>query len=130
MGHMKPLPWTTRRATAAAWVSVTAVSLAGGVLTVMASGHLVTSDKVSNLGGAPSAVLYATLGALVVRRAGNVIGWFLLGIGAGVATFSSGLLWLCLFAFCLGGRRARNSNGFDGRHLACPGSGSSTIGRA
>ena len=79
----------SRRATAAAWISITAVSLAGAVLTVMASGHLVTSDTVANLGMAPSAVLYATLGAIVVRRAGNVIGWFLLGIGAGLAILPS-----------------------------------------
>ena len=75
----------SRRATAAAWASVTAVSLAGVVLTVMAWGHLATSDTVANLSSAPSAVLYATLGAVVVRRAGNVIGWFLLGIGADLA---------------------------------------------
>jgi hypothetical protein len=74
-----------RRATAAVWVSVTVLSLAGVVLTVMAWGHLKTSDIVNTLGGAPSAVLYATLGALVIRRAGNVIGWFLLGFGAGSA---------------------------------------------
>jgi signal transduction histidine kinase len=79
----------SRRATAAAWASVTAVTLAGAVLTVMASGHLVPSDTVANLAGVPSAVLYATLGALVVRRAGNVIGWFLLGIGAGLAINTS-----------------------------------------
>jgi signal transduction histidine kinase len=75
----------SRRATAAAWVSVTAVSLAGVVLTVMAWGDLVTSDKINELTQAPSAVLYATLGALIVRRAGNVIGWFLLGNGAVLA---------------------------------------------
>jgi signal transduction histidine kinase len=75
----------SRRVTAAAWALVTAVTLAGVVLTVMASGHLKTSDIVSTLGGAPSAVLYATLGAVVVRRAGNVIGWLLLGFGAGSA---------------------------------------------
>jgi hypothetical protein len=75
--------------TAAAWVLVTAVSLAGAVLTVMAWSHLVTSDTVANLTQAPSAVLYATLGALIVRRAGNVIGWFLLGIGAGLAVNAS-----------------------------------------
>jgi signal transduction histidine kinase len=74
-----------RRATAAAWVSVTALSLAVVVLTVMAWGHLKTSDTVNNLTQAPSPVLYATLGALVVRRAGNTIGWFLLGIGAALA---------------------------------------------
>jgi signal transduction histidine kinase len=75
----------SRRATAAAWVCVTAVSLAGVVLTVMAWDNLVPSDRVNNLTGLPGAVLYATLGALVVRRAGNVIGWFLLGNGAGLA---------------------------------------------
>jgi signal transduction histidine kinase len=75
----------SRRATAAAWVSVTAVSLAGVVLTVMAWGDLVTSDQINELTQASSAVLYATLGALIVRRAGNVIGWFLLGNGAVLA---------------------------------------------
>ena len=78
-----------RRATAAAWVSVTAVSLAGVVLTVMEWGHLVPSDTVNSLAQAPSAVLYATLGALVVRRAGNVIGWVLLGNGAALAVNAS-----------------------------------------
>jgi signal transduction histidine kinase len=78
-----------RRATAAVWVSVTALSLAGVVLTVMAWGHLKTSDTAGNLTQAPSPVLYATLGLLVVRRAGNVIGWFLLVIGAGLAVQTS-----------------------------------------
>ena len=73
---------SSRRATAVLWVSVTALSLAGAVLTVLAWGDLKTMDAVSNLSDAPSAVLYATLGALVVRRAGNIIGWMLLGIGA------------------------------------------------
>jgi len=79
----------TRRTTAAAWASVTVLSLAGAVLTVLAWGDLVVSDRVSNLASAPSAVLYATLGTLVVRRAGNVIGWLLLGIGAGLAVMAS-----------------------------------------
>ena len=42
----------------------------------------------SNLSTAPAAVLYATLGALIVRRAGNLIGWMLIGIGAGLAIMS------------------------------------------
>jgi hypothetical protein len=78
-----------RRATAAAWVCVTAVSLAGVVTTVMAWGHLVVSDRITSLWLPPAAVLYATLGAVVVRRAGNVIGWFLLVIGAGIAIMAS-----------------------------------------
>ncbi len=77
-----------RRATAVAWLSITAASLAGAVLTVLAWGDLKTQDAVSNLSGVPAAVLYATLGALIVRRAGNLIGWMLIGIGAGLAIMS------------------------------------------
>ena len=84
-GH-RGVPVTgSRRATAVGWASVTALSLAVAVLTVLAWSDLVTKDAVSNLSSAPAAVLYATLGALIVRRAGNVIGWLLLGIGAGLA---------------------------------------------
>jgi len=79
----------SRRITAAAWVSITAVSLAGAVLTVLAFGDMVISDRITNLWAAPSAVLYATLGTLVVRRTGNVIGWLLLGEGAGLALMAS-----------------------------------------
>ena len=75
----------SRRATAALWTSVTALSLAGGILTILAWGEMSTRDAISNLGALPAAIVYATLGALVVRRAGNVIGWFLLGVGAGTA---------------------------------------------
>ncbi len=77
-----------RRATAVGWLSITVLSLAGAVLTVLAWSHLVTADAVSNLGGTVAAALYATLGALIVRRAGNLIGWMLLGIGAGEAIMS------------------------------------------
>jgi signal transduction histidine kinase len=77
----------SRRATAVAWCAVALVALAGAVLTVLASDPLVTT--ISNLATAPAAILYATLGALVVRRAGNVIGWFVLGVGAGTAVMGS-----------------------------------------
>ncbi len=84
-GH-RDVPVTgSRHATAVVWASVTALSLAGAVLTVLAWSDLVTKDAVSNLSAAPAVVLYATLGALIVRRAGNIIGWLLLGIGAGLA---------------------------------------------
>ena len=79
----------SRRATAIAWCAVAVLALAGAVLTVLASGDLVTSDTISNFATAPAAVLYATLGALVVRRVGNVIGWLVLGVGAGTAVMGS-----------------------------------------
>ncbi len=79
----------SRRATAVAWFAVAVLALAGAVLTVLASGPLLTSDTISNFVAAPAAVLYATLGALVVRRAGNVIGWLVLGVGASTAIMAS-----------------------------------------
>jgi len=84
-----PVTGSRGSATAAVWISVTVLSLAGAVLTIMALGGLNTSDTVTNLWAAPAAVLYATLGALIVRRAGNLIGWFLLGLGAGLAVMAS-----------------------------------------
>jgi signal transduction histidine kinase len=77
----------SRRATAVAWFAVVVVALAGAVLTVLASGPLGTT--ISNVATAPAAILYATLGALVVRRAGNVIGWLVLGVGACMAIMGS-----------------------------------------
>jgi len=73
----------------ATWVTTAVLSLAGAVLTVVAWNHLADGDKVSSLGGALSAVLYATLGTLIVRRAGNVVGWLLLGVGAGLAVMTA-----------------------------------------
>jgi signal transduction histidine kinase len=78
----------SRRATAAAWAAVTALTLAALVLTVLGWNEMLTRDAVSSVAGAPAAILYATLGALVVRRAGNVIGWFLLGTGAATAVMA------------------------------------------
>ena len=78
----------SRRATAVVWVAITLLSLAGAVLTVKAWSDLVTSDAAFRLGDTVAAVLYATLGALIVRRAGNLIGWFLLGLGACIAVMA------------------------------------------
>jgi signal transduction histidine kinase len=77
----------SRHATTVAWFAVVVVALAGAVLTVLASDPLGTT--ISNILTAPAAILYATLGALVVRRAGNVIGWFVLGVGACIAIMGS-----------------------------------------
>jgi hypothetical protein len=54
-------------------------------LTIMARNDLATTDAVTGLIYAPATVLYATLGALIVRRAGNLIGWMLIGIGGAQA---------------------------------------------
>ena len=74
-----------RRATAVAWLLITVLSLANLILTIMERNDLATTDAVGGLIYAPAPVLYATLGALIVRRAGNVIGWMLIGIGGAQA---------------------------------------------
>jgi signal transduction histidine kinase len=80
--------WLTGSGPAAAWLLVTVLALAGAILTGIVLGELAASDAVANLGGALGAVVYATLGALILRRAGNRIGWILLGQGAGLAIMS------------------------------------------
>jgi hypothetical protein len=57
-------------------------SLAGLALTVPSLGILATSDAVGNIGTSAGAAAYATLGALIVRRTGNLVGWFMLAEGA------------------------------------------------
>jgi signal transduction histidine kinase len=76
---------SSRRATAIVWLLITVLSVANLILTIMERNDLATTDAVSGLIYAPAPVLYATLGALIVRRAGNVIGWMLIGIGGALA---------------------------------------------
>jgi signal transduction histidine kinase len=85
-----------RRATAVAWLSIIVLSVAGVVLTVLAWGDLKTQDAVTNLWSPLAAVLYASLGGLVVRRADNIIGWMLLGIGAALAVMPLGSAYAVL----------------------------------
>jgi signal transduction histidine kinase len=63
----------------------TALAVSGGALTLLARGHLANGDLASNLGEALAGIYYASLGVLVVRRAGNAIGWLLLGEGGMLA---------------------------------------------
>ena len=71
-------------------VAVVLVSLADAVLTVLGWSHMATSDAVGDAGGAAGAIAYAALGALIVRRAGNLTGWFMLAEGAGIAVMVAG----------------------------------------
>jgi hypothetical protein len=50
------------------------MALAGTILTAVAWPDLKLVDAFSNLGGAVAAAAYATLGMLIIRRAGNLIG--------------------------------------------------------
>jgi hypothetical protein len=83
-----PAVATARRAARiSAWVAAAVVvaAVAGGPLTVVARDAFRGNDLVFNLAALASAVAYATLGALVVRRAGSLIGWAMLAESAGLA---------------------------------------------
>ena len=83
-------PAAPARAVTATLVAVVLVSLADAVLTVLGWSHMATSDAVGDAGGAAGAIAYAALGALIVRRAGNLTGWFMLAEGAGIAVMVAG----------------------------------------
>ncbi len=70
------------------WAGVVLIAVAGAALTILAWGDFKANDAISNLGAAVSAVGYATLGALIVRRVRNPIGWLLLIAGAGLGMLS------------------------------------------
>jgi signal transduction histidine kinase len=78
------------RAVTAALAATVLVTLAGAVLTGLGWSHMATSDAVSSVDAAASAIAYAGLGALIVRRAGNLIGWLMLAEGAAIAIGSAG----------------------------------------
>jgi signal transduction histidine kinase len=73
------------RAASGLWVATAVMGVAGVALTVVAWPDLKTSDSYSAMVTPLAGIVYATLGALIVRRAGNRIGWLLLGEGLGSA---------------------------------------------
>ncbi|HEY7281788.1 MAG TPA: histidine kinase [Actinomycetota bacterium] len=79
----------TPRIAVGLWVATAIVAAGGAVLTVVAWGELDPSDRYTNLVGTVAAVVYATLGLVILRRVRNLIGWFLLGEG-----LAQGLVYL------------------------------------
>lgn len=79
---------TVARLTTALWVSAAIIGVAGTVLTVVAWPDLKSQDSFPNLVSAFAGIGYAVLGALVVRRARNLAGWILLGVGLGLTILS------------------------------------------
>ncbi len=68
---------------ASSWAAVVLIAVAGAVLTALAWSDFKANDAISDMGGSVSAVAYASLGALIVRRVRNPVGWLLLIAGAG-----------------------------------------------
>ena len=78
------------RAITAALAATVLVALAGLVLTGLEWSSLATSDAAGSVGAVAGAIAYAALGALIVRRAGNLVGWFMLAEGAATAVMITG----------------------------------------
>ena len=70
------------RLVTALWATAVVAALAALALTLVAAGNLAHRDLAWNLALSVADAAYATLGALIVRRAGNIIGWLMLGAGA------------------------------------------------
>ena len=71
-------------------VATVLAALAGLVLTGLEWSSLATSDAIGNIGTEAGAIAYAALGALIVHRAGNLVGWFMLAEGAANAVVTTG----------------------------------------
>ena len=74
----------------ALWAGSVLIAIAGAVLTAVTWGDFQANDGIDQVGSSVSTVAYATLGALIVRRVRNPIGWLLLTAGV-----SLGLMALC-----------------------------------
>src|SRR5205814_1122413 len=77
------------RVASSLWALTVVTGVAGAVLTVLAWRDLKPEDAYPFLGLPVAGAVYATLGALIVRRVGNRIGWMLLLEGLGLS-----IIWL------------------------------------
>ena len=71
------------------WTGSVLIAVASAVLTVLTWSDYKANDAISQAGSSVSTVAYATLGALILRRVRNPIGWLLLAAGV-----SNGLMSL------------------------------------
>ena len=78
------------RAIIAALAATVPVALAGLVLIALEWKSLATSDAICGVGAVAGSIAYAALGALIVRRAGNLVGWFMLAEGAASVVMITG----------------------------------------
>jgi len=83
-------PAAPARGIIAALAATVLISVAGIVLTGLGWSQMPLSDSVANAGDAVSAIAYAVLGTLIVRRAANLTGWFMLAGGTASAFMAAG----------------------------------------
>src|SRR6266700_2337472 len=84
------------RAVTAVLAATVLVALAGLVLTGLEWDLLATSDQASMVSAEAGGIAYAALGALIVHRAGNLVGWFMVAEGAANAVMTTGSAYAIL----------------------------------
>ncbi len=95
-GQATPGRQPPARAVTAALAATTTVALAGLALTALEWNSLATSDAAASIGAEAGAIAYAALGALIVYRAGNLVGWSMLAEGAANAVMATGSAYAIL----------------------------------
>lgn len=91
------------------WAVTVLAAMAELATTLIARDDLAHGDLASNLALAVSIVSYATLGALILRRAGNVIGWIMLVEGAAQAFLALASIYAVIGIATFPGRSRRRS---------------------
>ena len=91
-----PAPGRHTRVITGLWAVLVVAAFAVAALAIVARGDLKATDLTASLGSAVAVVAYATLGTLIVRRAGNLIGWLMLGESAAVAFLSLASMYAVL----------------------------------
>ena len=91
-----PAPGRYTRVITGLWAALVVAAFAGAALALVARGDLKATDLTASLGNAVAVVAYATLGTLIVRRAGNLIGWLMLGESAAAAFLSLASMYAVL----------------------------------
>lgn len=89
-GRRPPARAITAGLAATGLAATVLAALAGLVLTGLERSSLAASDAIGNVGAEAGAIAYAVLGALIVHRAGNLVGWFMLAEGAANAVVTTG----------------------------------------
>jgi hypothetical protein len=80
-----PGPRQAAGAVTGLWAALVVAAFAVAALAILARGDLKAPDLTASLGSAVAVVAYATLGTLIVRRVGNLIGWLMLGESVALA---------------------------------------------
>jgi len=89
------------------WAALVLAAFAVAALAIVARGDLKATDLSASLGSAVAVVAYATLGTLIVRRVGNLIGWLMLGESAALAFLSLASMYAVLGVATFPGRSRR-----------------------